>query len=105
MKVLHTQWVMHTHPAWLGSKSVSTSVALRQRVQQRLCLLQVDGVKALGEPAADRGEQVIGFRTLPLLLPEAGPTPRRPPRPGVGPVGGVGRPRGAGKDCGPARRP
>jgi hypothetical protein len=55
MKVLHTQWVMNTHPALLGSKSVSTGVALRQRVQQRLGLLQVRRVKALGEPAVDWG--------------------------------------------------
>src|SRR5262249_44285574 len=65
-------------------------VALRQRVQQRLCLLQVDGVKALGEPAVDRGEQVIGYRTLPLLLPEAGQTHRRPQLPGFGLFAGGG---------------
>jgi hypothetical protein len=56
MKVLHTQGVMNTCPALLGSKGVSISVALRQRLQQRLGLLEVSGVKALGEPAIDRGK-------------------------------------------------
>jgi hypothetical protein len=55
MKMLHTQGVMNTHLALLGSKVVSTGVALRQRIQQRLGLLEVGGVKALGEPAVDRG--------------------------------------------------
>ena len=40
--------------AWLESQGVSTEVALRQRVQQCLRLLQVSRVKALGEPAIDR---------------------------------------------------
>jgi hypothetical protein len=56
MKVLHTQGVMNTRPALLGRKGVSTSVALRQRVQQGLRLLQVGGVKPLGEPAIDGGQ-------------------------------------------------
>src|SRR5262245_27421299 len=59
-------------PASLGSKDVSTGVALRQRVQQRLGLLEVDSVKALGEPAIDRRQQLISCRTLALLLPQAG---------------------------------
>jgi hypothetical protein len=46
MKALHTQGVMNTCPASLGRKDVSTGVALRQRDQQRLGLLEVDGVKA-----------------------------------------------------------
>src|SRR5262245_34312723 len=71
MKVLHTQGVMNTHPALLGSKSVSTGVALRQRIQQRLGLLQVRRVKALGEPAVDRGQQVISLGALALELPQA----------------------------------
>jgi hypothetical protein len=56
VNVLHTQRVMNTRLALLGSMGVSTSVALRQRVQQRLRLLQVSGVKALREPAVDRGQ-------------------------------------------------
>ena len=43
-----------THPALEGRQGVSDSVALRQRRQQRLGLLEVGGVKALGEPAVDR---------------------------------------------------
>jgi hypothetical protein len=44
------------YPALEGRKGVSTGVALRQRLQQRLRLLEVGGVEALGEPAVDRGE-------------------------------------------------
>src|SRR5262245_28977419 len=71
MKALHTQWVMNTRPALLGSKGVSISVALRQRVQQCLRLLQVSGVKALREPAVNWCKEVIGFLALALLLPQA----------------------------------
>src|SRR5262245_6549383 len=71
MKVLPTQWVMNARLALLGSKGVSTGVALCQRVQQGLRFLQVEGVKALGEPAVDRRQQLVGFRTPVLLLPQA----------------------------------
>jgi hypothetical protein len=49
---------------------VSTGIALRQHVQQRLGLLEVGGVKALGEPAVDRRQQRMGFGLLALLLPQ-----------------------------------
>ena len=62
---------MHTRPAWVGSTGVSTGVALRQRLQQRLRLVQVSGVKALGEPMVDWCEEVMGFSAFPLLLPES----------------------------------
>src|SRR6516164_802506 len=78
MKVLHTQWVMNTRPALLESKGVSTGVALHQRVQQYLRLLQVSGVKALGEPAVDRCQQFVGFGALALALPEASEAGGRP---------------------------
>jgi hypothetical protein len=39
--------------------------------QQRPSLLEVRGVKALGEPAVDRRQQFVGFRTPVLLLPQA----------------------------------
>src|SRR5215472_10241699 len=71
MKVLHTQWFMNTRPALLGRKGVSTGVALRQYVQQCFRLLEVGGVKALGEPAIDRGQELARFQALALLLPEA----------------------------------
>ena len=74
MKVLHTQGVMNTRLALLGSMGVSTGVALRQRVQQCLCLLQVSGVKAFGEPAVDGCQEVIGFLAFALLLPESSET-------------------------------
>ncbi len=34
---------------------------LRQLVQQRFRFLQIGGVEPLGEPAVDRGEEVVGF--------------------------------------------
>src|SRR5262244_2964348 len=43
-----------------------------QRLEQCLCLLQVGGVKPLGEPAVDRREQLTGFSALALTLPQAG---------------------------------
>ena len=88
MKVLHTQGVMNTRPALLGRKGVSTGVALRQRVQQCLCLLQVSGVKPLGEPVVDRCQQVVGFLLLALLLPQAGSGSSRPVAPAISPLGG-----------------
>ena len=33
--------------------------------------LEVGGIKALRKPAIDRREQLLGFRTLALLLPQA----------------------------------
>ena len=60
--------------AWLESQGVSTEVALRQRVQQRLGLLEIRRVKALGEPAVDRRQQVMGFLAFALLLPESSET-------------------------------
>jgi len=42
-----------------------------QVFQQRLGLLEVGGIKPLGKPTVDRGEQVIGCSPLALVLPEA----------------------------------
>ena len=70
MKVLHTSGVMNMCPALLGRKGVSTDVALRQRVQQCLRLLQVSRIKPLGEPIVDWCQEVMGFLAFPLLLPE-----------------------------------
>jgi hypothetical protein len=69
MKVLHTQVVMNTCPASLGRKDVSTGVALRQRLQQRLGLLQVGRVESLGEPNIDLCQDLVSFRVPALLLP------------------------------------
>ena len=57
-KALHTQAQegMDIHPALQGRQGVSADVASRQRLQQRLGLLEVGGVKALGEPAIDWGQ-------------------------------------------------
>ena len=62
---------MNTRPTLVGSKGVSTGVALHQRVQQCLRLLQISGVKALGGPAVDRGLERMRLGLLALLLPEA----------------------------------
>ena len=45
---------------------------LTKLVQQRICLLQIGGVEALGEPAVDGGKQVAGLGGLALGMPEAG---------------------------------
>ena len=43
---------------------------MAQFLQQRLRLLQVFGVKPLGEPAVDLGQQLPGVFPLILLLPQ-----------------------------------
>src|SRR5262249_17733590 len=50
---------------------VVPTVLSRQLIKQRLGVLQVSGVKALGEPAVDRCQQLIGFDALTLQLPQA----------------------------------
>jgi len=42
-----------------------------QLFQQRLRLLEVGGVKALGEPAVDRREELVSLIALALVLPRA----------------------------------
>jgi hypothetical protein len=54
-----------------GRRSVSAGVALRQRLQQHLSFLEIDRVKAFGEPAVDRRQQRTCFSPLTLLLPQA----------------------------------
>jgi hypothetical protein len=44
----------------------------RQLVEQRLCLFQIGGIKALGEPAVNRREQIAGFGPPPLIAAEPG---------------------------------
>ena len=41
----------------------------RQLVEQRLCLFQIGGIEALGEPAVDRCEQIARFGPPALLAP------------------------------------
>jgi hypothetical protein len=50
---------------------VSANVSSRQRLQQRLGLLQIGGIEPLGEPAIDRGQQLVGLSPLALVLPQA----------------------------------
>jgi hypothetical protein len=42
-----------------------------QLLQQGLRLLQISGVKGLGEPVVDLGEQLAGFIAFALALPQA----------------------------------
>ena len=51
---------------------MSTGATLRQRVQQRLGLLEVWGVKALGEPPVDWRQEAYDLLALALGLPQAG---------------------------------
>jgi hypothetical protein len=78
MKMLHIHGVMNTHPAVSGGKGVPAGVALRQCLQQRPGLLQIGGVKALGEPAVDWRQQLARFGLLVLLLPQAAQASGRP---------------------------
>src|SRR5262245_61252429 len=71
----------HTHPALERRQAVSAGVALRQRLQQRPGLLEVSGVKPLGEPAIDRCQELVGLGALALLLPQARQTHGRPQLP------------------------
>ena len=67
----------------LTSEGVAEKAALlpaflsRQCLQQCFGVLEVGGVKALGEPVVYRGQQVISFFALALLLPQATQAGRR----------------------------
>ena len=41
-------------------------------VQQRLCVFEVGRIKALGEPAVDRREDIAGLGLAALVTPEPG---------------------------------
>jgi hypothetical protein len=41
----------------------------RQFFEQRLCVFQISGVEALGEPAVDGSEEIVRFDTPALLAP------------------------------------
>src|SRR5215475_5467613 len=69
MKALPTQEVMNTRAASEGRKGVVAGVTLRQRLQQRLGLLQVGGIPTLGAAAIDRRQQLADFSSSALVLP------------------------------------
>src|SRR5262249_13352367 len=50
--------------------SVFAQALCPQLLQQHLCVLQVGGVKAPGEPPADPRQQLAGFAALALALPQ-----------------------------------
>ena len=60
----------------LQQRSLPTRV-ISPFLQQRRRLLEVGRVKALREPAIDRGQKLARFGLLALLLPEAGEAPTR----------------------------
>src|SRR5215510_711353 len=66
------KWNNKRIPFWAKCIGVrlSSPVFSLQLCQQRLRLLDVSGVKALREPAIDRGQEVVGFGTPTLLLPQ-----------------------------------
>jgi SAM domain (Sterile alpha motif) len=52
--------------------------------EKGLCLLQIPGVEAFGEPVVNRGEQLIRFLASALALPQACEAHRRAQLPGLG---------------------
>jgi hypothetical protein len=56
---------------------------LRQLLQQRLHLLQIDRVEAFGEPAVDRSEKIAGLLPLALIAVEPRHADRRAQLPGL----------------------
>src|SRR3954447_17877537 len=75
-------------PAAAGNPAVQTSLRAPARPQlpefgeQNLCLLQILGVEAFGEPIVDRGEKLVGVLALALALPQAGQAHRGAQLPG-----------------------
>ena len=66
---------------WLGNGGRGgwcRRVLSSQLFEQRLGLLEVGRVKALGEPAVDLGQQVVRLLPFPLLLPQPRQAHRRP---------------------------
>ena len=57
-----------------------------QFVDQRLCLFQIDGIEAFGEPAVDRREEIAGFGPPALLAPEQGKARASAQFPELGPL-------------------
>src|SRR5205814_4991541 len=74
----------------IGKSATACEFALRlvggrQHVEQDFGLLQIEGFEPLGEPAVDRGEEIMCFGVPPTVVPEArhacGSTKRKHPRP------------------------
>src|SRR5882724_4720489 len=59
---------------WPPAGRVSPSIALRQRPQQRLSLLEVGGIKTLGKPVVHWYKEGMGILGFSLLLPESSET-------------------------------
>jgi hypothetical protein len=63
---------------------VPAGVALCQRLQQGLGLLEVGGIKALSEPPVDGHQQLAGLVVLALQPPQTAEAHVRPQLPGFG---------------------
>ena len=64
--------------------SILVLTGSRQLFEQRLGIFEVGCVEALGEPAVDRCEEIVGLSPPALLHPQPRETGRRPERPAVG---------------------
>src|SRR5215472_3312061 len=63
-----------TEGAWQNRGSPPRSndeTGSRQLIEQRLRSLQVERIEALGEPAVDRCEKIVGLLSFALIAPEA----------------------------------
>ena len=75
--LLHCDPVAEEHRSWSKAKAESDLFVLvnqslrRQLLQQRLRLLQIKRVKALGEPAVDRTDEFARLLHLALVASEA----------------------------------
>src|SRR6516164_2441262 len=50
----------------------TSSSLLPEFVEQRLCVFEIGRIKAFGEPAVERGEQVAGFGLAALVAAQPG---------------------------------
>jgi len=61
---------------WQMGEGRSAGMALRQRIEQRVCLLRICRVEPFGEPGVNKGKQLTRFGLLALLLAEANGGPQ-----------------------------
>jgi PAS domain-containing protein len=64
-------------------KSLVVRPSSRERVEQRLGLLQIERVEAFGEPAIDRREKIVGLLPLAVIAPKPRQARRRAQLPGL----------------------
>src|SRR2546429_1418259 len=79
---LYSRGYEHAHPALEGRQGGSAGIALCQRLQQRLGLLEIGGINPFRKPTVDITEYLPRFVELPLLVPKPSKTGRRTEFPG-----------------------